>query len=111
MKTKPASRSACPALVPFLSVTLLAAAAATAADATAAPVSWHAQTLGEALLQMLIFAVVGIAVAIAGYKIFDRCTPGDLHREILEQKNVAAAIVAAAAILGVSLITAAAMLG
>ncbi len=46
-----------------------------------------------------------------GYKLFDKCTPGDLHKEILENKNVAAAIVAAAVILGVCIIIAAAMLG
>ena len=74
-------------------------------------VSWHAQSLGEALLYMLLFAAVGIAVAIAGYKLFDKCTPGDLHREIVEHKNVAAALVAAAAIIGVCIIVAAAMLG
>ena len=36
---------------------------------------------------------------------------GRLHREILENKNIAAAIVAAAVILGVCLIIAAAMVG
>jgi uncharacterized membrane protein YjfL (UPF0719 family) len=73
--------------------------------------SWHAQSLGEALLYMLLFAGLGIVVAIAGYKIFDKCTPGDLHREIVENKNVAAALVAAAVIIGVCIIVAAAMLG
>jgi uncharacterized membrane protein YjfL (UPF0719 family) len=73
--------------------------------------SWHAQTLGEAIGYMLLFAVIGIATAIAGYKLFDKCTPGDLNKEILENKNIAAAIVAAAVILGVCIIIAAAMLG
>ncbi|MSU63976.1 MAG: DUF350 domain-containing protein [Pedosphaera sp.] len=60
---------------------------------------------------MLIFAAVGIVVAVVGYKTFDKCTPGDLHKEIVENKNVAAAIVAAAVILGMCIIVAAAMLG
>lgn len=81
-----------------------------AADPGAAP-SWHAQTLGQAVGYMLLFALVGIAAAVVGYKIFDKCTPGDLNREILENKNVAAAIVAGAVILGVCIIIAAAMLG
>lgn len=81
-----------------------------AAEAAAVP-GWHAQTLGQALGYMLLFAAVGILAAIAGYKLFDKCTPGDLHREILENRNVAAAIVAGAVILGVCLIIAAAMLG
>jgi uncharacterized membrane protein YjfL (UPF0719 family) len=60
---------------------------------------------------MLLFAAIGIAAAIAGYKLFDLCTPGDLQKEILENKNIAAAIVAAAVILGICLIIAASMLG
>ena len=102
MKTHLLRRWTCAAL-------LLAGPALLAADA-AAPASWHAQTLLEALGYMLLFAGVGIATAIVGYKLFDKCTPGDLHKEIIENKNVAAAIVAAAVILGVCII-AAAMLG
>ena len=47
----------------------------------------------------------------AGYRLFDKFTPGDLHKEILENKNVAVAIIAAAVILGVCLIVAAAIMG
>ena len=60
---------------------------------------------------MFFFAIAGIGAAIAGYKLFDLCTPGDLHKEILENKNIAAAIVAGAVILGVCIIVAAAMIG
>jgi uncharacterized membrane protein YjfL (UPF0719 family) len=88
--------------------TLFTASALHAAEADSA-VSWHAQSLGQAIGYMLIFAFIGIAVAIAGYKLFDKCTPGDLNREILENRNTAAAIVAGAVILGVCLIVAAAM--
>ena len=73
--------------------------------------TWHAQTLVSAIGNVLIFAAIGIAAAIFGFKVFDWCTPGDLQKEIIENKNVAAAIVAAAAILGVSIIIAASMLG
>jgi uncharacterized membrane protein YjfL (UPF0719 family) len=76
-----------------------------------APVTWHAQTLLQALANMLLFAAIGILAAIAGFKLFDKCTPGHLEKEILENKNVAAAIVAAAVILGVCIIIAASMLG
>lgn len=82
-----------------------------AADATPPPPTWHAQTLLQALGNMLLFAVIGIFAAIAGYKIFDKCTPGHLSKEILEHRNVAAAIIAAAVILGVCIIIAAAMVG
>ena len=73
--------------------------------------SWHATTLGGALLNMAIFALVGIALAILGYKIFDLCTPGNLSKEIVENKNIAAAIVAGALIIGVCIIVAVAMMG
>ena len=95
--------------LPFLALSLAAPALYAADPSTSS--SWHAQSLGQALANMLIFAAVGIIVAIAGYKIFDKCTPGDLNREILEHRNVAAAIIAGAVILGVCLIVAAAMLG
>ena len=94
-----------PALTILLIPTLLRAA-----EVAPAP-TWHAQTLGQALLYMLLFAGVGIVAAIAGYKIFDKCTPGHLSNEILEHRNVAAAIVAGAVILGVCIIIAASMLG
>lgn len=93
----------------FLIATLCPLCAADAPPA-AAP-SWHAQTLVGAISNVLIFSVIGIAAAILGFKLFDWCTPGNLQREILENKNVAAAIVAGAAILGVSIIIAACMLG
>jgi hypothetical protein len=95
--------------LPALSI-LLTPALVHAADAAPAP-TWHAQSLAQALLYMLLFAGVGIMAAIAGYKIFDKCTPGHLNKEILEHRNVAAAIIAGAVILGVCIIIAAAMLG
>ena len=89
---------------------LASTAALSAADAERAT-SWHAQTLGQAVGYMLLFALIGIGAAIAGYKLFDKCTPGDMHREIIENKNVAAAIIGGSVIIGVCIIIAAAMLG
>lgn len=90
----------------------VAALAAPVPDTSIAlPATWHPTSLGQAVGYMLLFALIGILTAIAGYKLFDKATPGDLSREIIENKNIAAAIVAAAVILGVCLIVAAAMLG
>ena len=75
------------------------------------PTSWHAQTLWQAIGLMVLWVFAGVAAAIGGYKLFDKCTPGDMQKEILENKNIAAAIVAAAVILGVCIIVAAAILG
>ena len=77
----------------------------------AGPTGWHAQSLGQAIGYMLLFAAIGILAAIVGYRVFDKCTPGDLNKEIVENKNIAAAIIAAAVIIGVCVIIAAAMLG
>lgn len=57
----------------------------------------------------IVFGFAGILMAIAGYKLFDKLTTGDLHAEIFEHKNIAAAILAGSVIIGVSLILAAAM--
>ena len=49
--------------------------------------SWHAHTLLAAVANVLLFAAIGIAAAVIGYKLFDKCTPGDLHKEILEHRR------------------------
>jgi uncharacterized membrane protein YjfL (UPF0719 family) len=86
------------------------APAAVAADAVPLE-SWHAKTLVEALGYTALFGLTGVLLAVVGYKLFDFCTPGNLHKEILENKNVAAAIVAGAVIIGVCVIIAAAIMG
>lgn len=94
--------------------TLLSPAALLAADATttAAPAArWIYASPLPGILMMVLFSLVGIALAIVGYKLFDRFTPGDLHREIVEERNVAAAIVGGSVILGVCIVVAAAMIG
>jgi len=90
---------------------LTCAPALLAADLPANAPSWHAQTLLQAIGNVLIFAAVGIVAAILGFKLFDKCTPGHLEKEILEHRNVAAAIIAAAVIIGVCIIIAASMIG
>lgn len=80
------------------------------ADASST-LSWHATTLPQALLHTAIFSLAGITLAILGYKLFDLCTPGDLHREIVEQRNLAAAVIGAAVIIGVCMVVAAAIMG
>jgi uncharacterized membrane protein YjfL (UPF0719 family) len=90
---------------------LTGTASLAAADTSSQAPTWHAQSLGQALAYIALFALIGIVLSILGYKLFDRCTPGDLHKEIIENRNVAAAIVGGAVILGVSIIIAAAMIG
>ena len=54
-------------LFSFLAL-LTSAPASIAADAMAVP-TWHAQTLGQAITNMLIFAGAGMVAAIAGFKL------------------------------------------
>jgi putative membrane protein len=71
--------------------------------------SW--ETFGMAILSVLIFGVMGMVLAFIGFKIFDQLTPGKLDEEILQKQNIAAAILAAAVILGSCIIVAAAVHG
>ncbi|MBB5032775.1 DUF350 domain-containing protein [Prosthecobacter vanneervenii] len=66
-------------------------------------------SIAHGLELFVVFGAAGLLMAVAGYKLFDKLTPGDLHAEIFERKNVAAAILAGSVIIGVSLILAAAM--
>jgi uncharacterized membrane protein YjfL (UPF0719 family) len=79
--------------------------------AEAAPNSWHATSVAEALFYTALFSIAGTLLAIFGYKLFDFCTPGNLHDEILKNRNLAAAIVGGAVIIGVCIIVAAAIMG
>lgn len=79
--------------------------------AEAAAGGWHAAALGQSVLAMAVFALAGILLAIIGYKLFDYCTPGDLHEEIVKNRNVAAAIIGAAVVLGVCVVVAASIVG
>ena len=76
------------------------------------PSAWSGiLTLGMSILSMLAFGLAGIFLAILGFWLFDKFTPGKLDEEILHKQNVAAAIVGAAVILGICIIVAAAIHG
>ena len=78
--------------------------------AQAAEIGWHG-SIPQALLATAIFALAGILLAVIGYRVFDLFTPGDLHAEIFKNRNMAAAVIGAAVILGVSIVVAAAIVG
>lgn len=56
------------------------------------------------LVATLLFGLLGIALAIFGFKLFDMVTPGKLEVEIVEKQNLAAAILGAAIIIGICMI-------
>jgi len=77
------------------------------AEAAAPLLSWPPNTLWEAALASTIFGLIGIVLAIVGFKAFDWLTPGNLQEEILQKNNIAAAILAGAFIIGVAIVVAA----
>jgi uncharacterized membrane protein YjfL (UPF0719 family) len=67
------------------------------------------ESLEKGLLETVIFAILGIVFCIIGYKVVDWLIPGDMGKQIADDKNVAIAIVAASMILGICIIVAAAI--
>jgi putative membrane protein len=63
----------------------------------------------HALLNAVIYAVLGIVIFAGSFILIDKMTPYDLWREIVEEKNVALAIMVGAMSLGVCIIIAAAV--
>lgn len=57
----------------------------------------------------LIFALIGIAIFVASFAIIDRLTPYDLWKEIVQEKNIALAVLIGALSIGVCIIIAAAV--
>ncbi|MEO6053317.1 MAG: DUF350 domain-containing protein [Chthoniobacterales bacterium] len=69
--------------------------------------TWHPTTLGGALLASAAFGLLGIVLAIIGFKLFDLITPFNLEKEICENKNMAVGILCGAILLGICWIIAA----
>lgn len=55
----------------------------------------------------VLYSLLGIAIAVLGYKIVDWLIPGHIGKQIAEDRNMAIALVTAAMILGVCIIIAA----
>jgi uncharacterized membrane protein YjfL (UPF0719 family) len=70
---------------------------------------WHPASFGEAVLATFVFGLLGIALAIIGFKLFDLVTPFNLEKEMCENKNVAVGILCGGIVLGICWIVAASM--
>jgi uncharacterized membrane protein YjfL (UPF0719 family) len=67
--------------------------------------------IGEGLANLWIFGISGILLMFVGYFVFDKLTPRiDFAKELVENRNVAVAILVGSIILGVAIIVAAIML-
>ena len=57
----------------------------------------------------LVFAFIGIVVFVGAFVLIDKLTPYDLWKEIVEEKNLALAILVGAMSIGICIIIAAAV--
>lgn len=57
----------------------------------------------------LVFALIGIVVFVASFVVIDRMTPFDLWKEIVQEKNMALAVLIGAMSIGICIIIAAAV--
>ena len=67
------------------------------------------ENLGSNILAAAVFAFLGIGILAVALVIFDKITPGTLWKELMEDHNVAFAVVVAGVTIGVSIIIAAAV--
>ena len=93
-----------------LSCAMIMAASAWAQTRTSGPGGFSLQTILGGMASTLVFGIMGIVLAIIGFKLFDAAISFNIEREICENKNVAAAILAASVVLGISIIIAVAVL-
>lgn len=71
------------------------------------------RTVGDVLANLLIsvvFGVVGMALLIGGYYVFELLTSYSISKELVEDHNVAVGVVVAAVILGLAIVIAASIL-
>ena len=57
----------------------------------------------------LVFALIGIVVFVGAFVLIDKLTPYDLWKEIVEEKNLALAVLVGAMSIGICIIIAAAV--
>lgn len=62
------------------------------------------------LLISIVYGLMGIALLIVGYYIFELVTPFSVKKELIEDQNIAIGVVMGAIILGMAIIIAAAII-
>jgi uncharacterized membrane protein YjfL (UPF0719 family) len=68
-------------------------------------------SLEEGLLGFVVYSILGMVLLVIAYKVVDIILPGKSGQELVENKNVALAIVIAAFLISISIIIAAAIVG
>jgi putative membrane protein len=65
--------------------------------------------LGANFVAALVFALMGVLLFVIGFIIFDRLTPGNLWKELLEDQNTALGNLMAGVAIAIAIIIAAAI--
>ncbi|MFY7731877.1 MAG: DUF350 domain-containing protein [Bacteroidia bacterium] len=65
----------------------------------------------KSILGSVVYSVIGIAILVIAYVIFEKITPENLRKEIIEKQNTALAIVSGSFILAIAIIIATAIHG
>lgn len=69
-----------------------------------------ANSLVTGIVETVVFSLIGIVMAVIGFKVVDWLTPGDLAEEVAHKENRALAILAGSMMLGVCIIIASALI-
>jgi hypothetical protein len=83
---------------------------ATAAFAQNTGTTAQPDKLVSHIISTVVFGAIGIALAIIGFKLFDVVVKHNIENEIFDNKNMAAALLAGAIVLGVCMIISATIL-
>ena len=65
--------------------------------------------LGATFVAAVVFALVGVVLFVLGFIIFDRLTPGNLWKELIEDQNTAIGNLMAGVAIALAIIIAAAI--
>lgn len=63
------------------------------------------------MLATLVYALIGLAIFVIGFRLWDRLTPVDVWKEIAERQNVALAILAGSVAIALAIIIGSAVHG
>ena len=59
----------------------------------------------------MVYSGIGLVIYLVGFVLVDKLTPGNLWKELIEERNVAVAILMGSIAIGISLIISAAIHG
>jgi uncharacterized membrane protein YjfL (UPF0719 family) len=69
------------------------------------------EKLAVGALETLVFTLLGIFLLVIAFKVKDTLLPGNLTKQLVEEKNVAIGIVTGSFLIGISIIIASAISG